>query len=276
MVKFAKLHGAGNDFIAIDGMKEETWDYSELAQKACHRRFGVGADGLLVVKPSDTADCFMLYYNADGSRADMCGNGLRCFVKFVRDSGIVEVDRFKVETFAGVFDVQANIVEGKVKSVNVKMVDAILEPKQIPVDCEGERFIQQKITVSGKEVEVSSVLVGVPHTMVFVDDVDMDEVLTLGPKIEKHAVFPEGTNVNFVKVVDRENLVVYTWERGCGHTLACGTGICASAYVSNLLGLCDERVAVESPGGRLYIEIKDGVIYMDGPAVKICEGILEV
>ncbi len=276
MVKFAKLHGAGNDFIAIDGMKEETWDYSELAQKACHRRFGVGADGLLVVKPSETADCFMLYYNADGSRANMCGNGLRCFVKFVRDSGIVEADRFKVETFAGVFDVQANTVEGKVKSVNVKMVGAILEPKQIPVDYEGEKFIQQKITVSGREVEVSSVLVGVPHTMVFVDDVDMDEVLTLGPKIEKHAVFPEGTNVNFVKVVDRENLVVYTWERGCGHTLACGTGICASAYVSNLVGLCDERVAVESPGGRLYIEIKDGVIYMDGPAVKICEGILEV
>lgn len=276
MVKFAKLHGAGNDFVAINGMEDETWDYSELAEKACHRRFGVGADGLLVVKPSEKAECFMLYYNADGSRANMCGNGLRCFVKFVRDSGIVKTDRFQVETFAGVFDVDASTEDGKVKSVKVKMGEAVLAPEMIPVDYEGDRFIQQKIAVSGRTVEVSSVLVGVTHTMVFVDDIDMEEVLTLGPEIEKHPIFPEGTNVNFVKVVDRENLVVYTWERGCGHTLACGTGICASAYVSNLVGLSGESVAVESPGGRLYIEIKDGIIYMDGPAVKICEGILEV
>lgn len=276
VIEFIKLHGAGNDFIAIDGEKYIYGDYSEIAQKMCHRRFGIGADGLLVAKPSDVADCCMMYYNSDGTRAKMCGNGLRCFVKYVHDTGLVDKDEFEVETLAGIIKVRANVEDGKVVSVRADMGRAELSPEKIPVDYAGSDFLSKTIEVDGQQINISAALVGVPHAVIYVDTIDMEKVTTLGPKIENHSIFPDRTNVNFVKVVDKSNLKVATWERGCGYTLACGTGICASAYISNILGLVSESVNVESEGGKLKIDIIDGLIYMDGPAVKICEGVMEV
>ena len=276
MIEFVKLHGAGNDFIAIDGEKYIYEDYSEIARKMCHRRFGIGADGLLVAKHSSVADCCMVYYNSDGSRAKMCGNGLRCFVKYVHDTGLVAKTEFDVETLAGTIRVQAKVQDGNVVSVKADMGRAELSPEKIPVNSSDGDFLNKSIKVDGDDINISAVLVGVPHAVVYVDAIDMETVKRLGPRIENHSIFPERTNVNFVEVVDKNNLKVATWERGCGYTLACGTGICASAYVSNVLGLSSESVNVESEGGKLKIDIIDGLIYMDGPAVKICEGVMEV
>lgn len=276
MIEFVKLHGAGNDFIAIDGEKYVYEDYSEIARKMCHRRFGIGADGLLVAKHSSVADCCMVYYNSDGSRAKMCGNGLRCFVKYVHDTGLVAKTEFDVETLAGTIRVQAAVQDGNVVSVKADMGRAELSPEKIPVNSSDGDFLNKAIEVDGYDMNISAVLVGVPHAVVYVDTIDMETVKRLGPRIENHSIFPERTNVNFVEVVDKNNLKVATWERGCGYTLACGTGICASAYVSNVLGLSSESVNVESEGGKLKIDIIDGLIYMDGPAVKICEGVMEV
>lgn len=276
MIEFVKLHGAGNDFIAIDGEKYVYEDYSEIARKMCHRRFGIGADGLLVAKHSSVADCCMVYYNSDGSRAKMCGNGLRCFVKYVHDTGLVAKTEFDVETLAGTIRVQAKVQDGNVVSVKADMGRAELSPEKIPVNSSDGDFLNKAIEVDGYDMNISAVLVGVPHAVVYVDTIDMETVKRLGPRIENHSIFPERTNVNFVEVVDKNNLKVATWERGCGYTLACGTGICASAYVSNVLGLSSESVNVESEGGKLKIDIIDGLIYMDGPAVKICEGVMEV
>jgi len=276
VIEFVKLHGAGNDFIAIDGEKYVYEDYSEIARKMCHRRFGIGADGLLVAKHSSVADCCMVYYNSDGSRAKMCGNGLRCFVKYVHDTGLVAKTEFDVETLAGTIRVQAAVQDGNVVSVKADMGRAELSPEKIPVNSSDGDFLNKAIEVDGYDMNISAVLVGVPHAVVYVDTIDMETVKRLGPRIENHSIFPERTNVNFVEVVDKNNLKVATWERGCGYTLACGTGICASAYVSNVLGLSSESVNVESEGGKLKIDIIDGLIYMDGPAVKICEGVMEV
>jgi len=276
VIEFVKLHGAGNDFIAIDGEKYVYEDYSEIARKMCHRRFGIGADGLLVAKHSSVADCCMVYYNSDGSRAKMCGNGLRCFVKYVHDTGLVAKTEFDVETLAGTIRVQAKVQDGNVVSVKADMGRAELSPEKIPVNSSDGDFLNKAIEVDGYDMNISAVLVGVPHAVVYVDTIDMETVKRLGPRIENHSIFPERTNVNFVEVVDKNNLKVATWERGCGYTLACGTGICASAYVSNVLGLSSESVNVESEGGKLKIDIIDGLIYMDGPAVKICEGVMEV
>jgi len=276
VIEFVKLHGAGNDFIAIDGEKYIYEDYSEIARKMCHRRFGIGADGLLVAKHSSVADCCMVYYNSDGSRAKMCGNGLRCFVKYVHDTGLVDKAEFDVETLAGTIRVQAKVQDGNVISVKADMGRAELSPEKIPVNSSDGDFLNKSIEVDGDNINISAVLVGVPHAVVYVDTIDMETVKRLGPRIENHRIFPERTNVNFVEVVDKNNLKVATWERGCGYTLACGTGICASAYISNVLGLSSESVNVESEGGKLKIDIIDGLIYMDGPAVKICEGVMEV
>ncbi|OPJ56899.1 diaminopimelate epimerase [Alkalithermobacter paradoxus] len=274
-MKFWKLHGAGNDFIVIDDRENKVNDYSYLAKKVCHRHFGVGADGLLIIKKSDDYDCKMLYYNCDGSQAKMCGNGIRCFAKFAYENNIVDKENFDVETLAGTQQIRLNILNGMVDSVKVNIGKPNFNPKHIPVDTNKEKFINEDIIVDNKKINISTVLLGVPHTVVFVDEINKDQVLKYGELIEKHNIFPQNTNVNFVKVIDEENIVVSTWERGCGYTLACGTGISASAFIANYLGKTSNKVNVVSEGGKLFIEIIDDIVYMQGPAVKICEGILE-
>ncbi|WP_270504982.1 diaminopimelate epimerase [Paraclostridium sordellii] len=276
-MNFWKLHGVGNDFIAIDGRFDniDSNDYSDLAKRVCHRHFGIGADGLLVVKNSDVCDVEMVYYNSDGSRANMCGNGLRCFCKFVYDNNIVNENEFTVYTLDGVKKISLNIYNDKINTIRVNMGKANFNPKNIPVNTDKEVFINEKLVVDNKEFLVSSVLMGVPHTIVFVDEINIKDIYSYGELIEKNKVFPQNTNVNFVKIDDRDNIKVYTWERGCGYTLGCGTGMTASVIVANYLDKVDNIVNVSSEGGTVKIEILDDV-YMIGNAVKICEGTLEV
>lgn len=276
-MNFWKLHGVGNDFIAIDGRFDniDSNDYSDLAKRVCHRHFGIGADGLLVVKNSDVCDVEMVYYNSDGSRANMCGNGLRCFCKFVYDNNIVNENEFTVYTLDGVKKISLNIYNDKINTIRVNMGKANFNPKNIPVNTDKEVFINEKLVIDNKEFLVSSVLMGVPHTIVFVDEINKKDIYSYGELIEKNKVFPRNTNVNFVKIDDRDNIKVYTWERGCGYTLGCGTGMTASVIVANYLDKVDNIVNVSSEGGTVKIEILDDV-YMIGNTVKICEGTLEV
>lgn len=276
-MKFWKLHGIGNDFIAIDGRfdgKKEN-EYSQLAKEVCHRRFSVGADGLLVVKNSKIADVEMVYYNSDGSRAAMCGNGLRCFVKFVYDNNIVNKKEFDVDTLDGIKKINVNTIDNKIDSIKVNMGKGSFSCKDIPVVCDDKIFINEKINILDKEFEISAMLMGVPHAVIFVDDLNLDEVHKYGKEIEKNKIFSQGTNVNFVKVEDNSNISVHTWERGCGYTLGCGTGMTASAVISNYLDKVEKSVNVTSQGGCVKIDIED-FVYMTGPSIKICEGILEV
>ena len=276
-MKFWKLHGIGNDFIAIDGRMDNIKDcnYGNLAQKVCHRRFSVGADGLLVVKNSNDADIKMLYYNSDGTRASMCGNGIRCFVKFIYDNNIIRKKILNIETLDGIKKATVNNVDGKINSITINMGKGSFLSKDIPVKSQNEIFINQDITVLDKTYKMSSMLMGVHHGVVLVDDLNLNEVKKYGELIEKNEIFTNGINVNFVKIEDNKNISVYTWERGCGYTLGCGTGMSASAVICNYLKKVDNSVDVTSQGGTVKIDIKD-FVYMTGPAIKICEGILEV
>ena len=276
-MKFWKLHGIGNDFIAIDG-REDNIDangYSKFAKLVCHRKFSVGADGILVVKNSDNADVEMVYYNSDGSRAAMCGNGLRCFVKFVYDNNIVRKEEFDVYTLDGIKKIKINLKDNEIDSIKVNMGKGSFIPKDIPVATNKDIFINERVQILDKEFYISSINMGVPHTVILVDELNLEEVRKYGREIEKYKIFPEGTNVNFVKVVDKNNITVNTWERGCGYTLGCGTGMTASAVICNYLDKVGKSVNVTSQGGSVKIDIED-FVYMTGPSVKICEGNLEV
>lgn len=277
-MKFWKLQGIGNDFIAIDGRFDNTDadKYGNLAKKVCHRRYSVGADGLLVVKNSDVADLEMVYYNSDGSRAHMCGNGIRCFVKFVYDNNIVNKEEFDVYTLDGIKHIKIKLKDNDIDTIEINMGQYSFDPQDIPVKTSKEIFVNEKIKVLDKDFYVSTILMGVPHTVIFVDEFDMEEIYKYGPLIECHEIFPQKTNVNFVKVIDKNNILVRTWERGCGYTLGCGTGITASVIISNYLNKVNENVNVTSEGGTIRIELKDDFAYMTGGAHKICEGKLEV
>lgn len=276
-MKFWKLHGIGNDFVAIDGRfdNKDASDYSEYAKAVCHRKFSVGADGLLVVKNSDNCDVEMVYYNADGSRAAMCGNGLRCFVKFVYDNNIVRKEEFSVNTLDGIKKVKINLKGEEIDTIKVNMGNGSFLCEDIPAISNNKVFIGENIDVLDKNFEVNAMLMGVPHVVILVDDISIEEVCKYGPLLEKNKNFPKGTNVNFVKIEDNNDIIVSTWERGCGYTLGCGTGMTASAIICNYLGKVNKSVNAKSEGGCVKIDIDD-FVYMTGPAVKICEGTLEV
>lgn len=276
-IPFVKMHGEGNDFIMIETLQDVTMDYADLASQVCHRHFGVGADGLMYPEPSDVADIRMTYINADGSPANMCGNGIRCFSKFVSEKGLVANDTFTIETRAGILtaELRRNPATMAVEKVRIDMGKATFDCQAIPVaisnkdECLNETIILE----DGSSVELSSVLMGVPHTIVYRNDVHWHDITTQGREIESLSMFPNRTNVNFVQVLDRGHILVDTWERGAGHTLACGTGVCASVVISNKLGKTDSKVQVKVPGGALEIEImEDGTVYMTGGAVNIAKG----
>lgn len=265
---------AGNDFVLFNGFKYSIDDYEELAKKACDRHFSVGGDGIMVCEKSEIADIKMIYYNSDGSRGEMCGNGIRCFSKFVYDNGLVKDKIFTVETLAGIKTIWLETDEqDKVKSVKVNMGYPIFDPDKIPVNIDKEKVISETINIDGKEMFFSTILVGVPHTIIFVDDIDDIDVNELGRKIETHSMFPKKTNVNFIEVVDRKNINIYTWERGAGRTLGCGTGSCASVVMGNMLGKLDDVVNVKTEGGNLQVQLEANYeIYMKGGAQTICVG----
>lgn len=269
---FYKMQGAGNDFVFVEDFNNEIKDECGLAKKLCDRHFGIGADGLVIVRNSDVAKAKMVIINADGSRANMCGNAIRCFGKYVYEHKIVTETKFPVETGDGVKVIEIILDEDKVKYVRVYMGTASYDAKDIPLN-EVENLIDTEINVNDKSYRVTTVLMGVPHTVIFETDREYD-VLNEGPVLEKFKYFKEGSNINFVKVIDDTHIRVNTWERGAGFTLACGTGCSASVVVAKKLGLVDKdkEISVKAPGGELIIEVIGEDVYMKGPAEVSFEG----
>jgi len=274
-LEFKKMHGLGNDFIVVDGRKEVIDNPSAVSQEICNRHTGVGADGFIIAAPSNRADVRMRYFNSDGSEGEMCGNGIRCFARYVVEEYIVKGTDITVETLAGIMKPVVVMDErGDVKSIIVDMGKPILDPGEIPVDYQADRFLDIPVQIEGKNYMLSSVGMGVPHTVVYTDSLENVDVEGLGMVIENHAIFPRKTNVNFVQVENRNKIKVRTWERGAGKTLACGTGCCSSVVVSSLVGKTDKKVEVELPLGKLTVEWhENGQVYMEGPAVNICRGV---
>ena len=270
-MQFTKVHGLGNDFIILDG-RTESRDYPALARKLCHRQTGIGADGLLIIEYSDVADIRMRIVNEDGSEAEMCGNGIRCFAKYVYQQKIVDKTEFAVETLAGIMRPKLVMQGADVTGVTVDMGEPVLECAEIPVVGEG-RCVGREMTVQGHTLRYTTVLVGVPHTLIYVDDPTDKKWMNMGWDIEHASVFPKRSNVNFAKVVDDHTLEMRTFERGCGPTLACGTGACSAAVASYLNGRTGRSVDINIELGTLHIDwAEDNHVYMTGPAEIVFTG----
>ncbi|MCS7186098.1 MAG: diaminopimelate epimerase [Armatimonadetes bacterium] len=275
---FVKMHGIGNDFVVIGALDELPLPEDRLSDFAlfvCDRHFGVGADGVIWVLPSQVADFKMRIFNPDGSEAEMCGNGIRCAAKWFYDRDYAKGSAIRVETLAGIKTVWVQGRGGKAIAVTVDMGEPIFEPSLIPTKLgEGSEAIEVPLDVEGFGTYlVSAVSMGNPHCVAFVNDVDNFPVEKVGPQIEHHPAFPKRTNVEFVQILSRSEMKVRVWERGAGLTLACGTGACASLAVSARIGKTDRKAAVHLPGGTLTIEWRDdGRIYMTGPAVEVFRG----
>ena len=276
-ILFSKVHGLGNDFILIDARSADPRNYCELAPVLCHRHTGIGADGLLLVLNSDCADIRMRIINSDGSEAEMCGNGIRAFSKYVFENSIVAKQNLSVETLAGIIHPKVILdASGTVNGICVDMGEPVWDCKSIPV-VGTDTFLNQELTVWDKSFRVSSVLVGVPHTVVPVDDLDSIDVDKYGAAIEHASIFPRKTNVNFVQVLDRNNIRVRTWERGCGRTLCCGTGSSSTVAVCARNGLTDRLVNVQVELGHLHIEWRENNhLFMTGPAETVFSGEIEI
>lgn len=269
-MRITKMHGLGNDFIVFFDNGNTEFNVTDMAQRLCNRHTGIGADGLVIVMPSDIADVRMRIINSDGSEAEMCGNGIRCFAKYAYDRKIIDKEEFTVETLAGIMTPTIIADNGVAKLVKVNMGKPTFSAKNIPMDVEADKVIDYTLDVDGVSYMVSSVLLGVPHTEVFVDDVTTVPLTVLGPMIEKHPLFPKGTNVNFVQVVNENTVKVRTWERGAGATLACGTGSCSSAVMAYEKGFTGRSVDVELYLGTLRVDYdEDGTVYMTGPATEV-------
>jgi diaminopimelate epimerase len=272
-MKFTKMHGLGNDFIFIENLGDKEMDYSALAVKLCHRQLSIGADGIIAVLPSKVADLRMRIINADGSEANMCGNAIRCFGKYAWERGLVKSKTFRIETFAGIIIPEVEVSDGKVIRVKVNMGKPDTNRTSIPMVGDEKDAIQTPIDAAGEKFTITSLLMGVPHSMVFVDDVASVDLHKIGPAIEKHPLFPQKTNVNFVQVLSPTKIKVRTWERGAGATLACGTGSCASAVASVINGHTNHHVFIELQHGQLEIEwTEDGTVYMTGPVEESFSG----
>lgn len=282
LLEFTKMHGLGNDFIVVDDL-DETLDLApEAVVWFCHRNFGIGADGLILVRPSSVpeADFFMFYYNSDGTTAEMCGNGVRCFAKYLVDRELIAEDAtsIRIQTLGGVKPITvARDDDGLMMTATVDMGEPVLEPARIPVNLPGERVIGQEITTPAGEFSVTAVSMGNPHAIIWVDDVDSAPVESVGPLIEADPIFPAKTNVEFAQPVDRGHIRLRVWERGVGETLACGTGACATVVAAVLAGHTDREVTVELPGGELVIRWdSDAHVYMTGPAVEVFRGSVRI
>jgi diaminopimelate epimerase len=271
-MKFWKMHGLGNDYIVIDNRNEKISDTeaAELAQKLCERRFSVGADGLLLVSNSSLVDVKMLIFNADGSEAEMCGNGIRCFAKYCYENNIAKKNELTVETLAGIKRTWLTVEDNTVTSVMVDMGTPTLDRSNIPMLGQGT-CINEDLQVNGEKYKVTCLSVGNPHCVIFVGALDDFPVERVGPKIENHSLFPKRTNVEFVQVLNRNELKVRVWERGCGETLACGTGACVAVVAGNLLRKVGNKVRVHLVGGDLEVEYAER-LFLSGPAEKVFEG----
>ena len=274
-MKFTKMHGIGNDYIYVNCLEETVESPSELARKVSDRHFGIGGDGLILIKSSHVADFKMEMYNADGSRGEMCGNGIRCVGKYVYDKGLTDRTRIFVETLGGIKQLDLTVKEGKAVLIRVDMGSPEFLPKTIPVHMDGETAVNVPLTAGQKEYRVTGVSTGNPHCVTFLkEDIGRLDLKAIGPLFEHHAAFPNRINTEFVNVIDRKTLRMRVWERGSGETLACGTGACAVAAAAVVNGICDEEVLVQLLGGDLKIswDRKENRMYMTGEAEEVFEG----
>ncbi len=283
---FTKMHGTGNDYIYVDLFREVVPDdpsavpnFSALAVRISDRHFGIGSDGLILIAPSEVADCRMIMYNADGSEGAMCGNGIRCVAKYAYDHGIVQTENITVETKSGVKTLKLTVADGAVTYVEVNMGKAVLKPADIPVKAEGENFVSQNLVVDGKEYKATCVSMGNPHCVIFTEGIDDLELEKIGPAFEHHEWFPDRINTEFVEVLDDHTLRMRVWERGSGETISCGTGTCASTVAAVLNGYCSrgEEIEVQIRGGKLYDTYQEnGEVLMKGPAVTVFDGEIDI
>lgn len=274
-MKFTKMHGIGNDYVYVNCFQETVKEPAEVARLVSDRHFGIGSDGLILIRPSKVADCYMEMYNADGSRSAMCGNGIRCVAKYIYDHGLTDKTEVDVETAAGIKHIVLTIRDGKVWKACVDMGEPILAPEKIPVVGEGDRLVHEPIVVNDTEYRMTCVSMGNPHAVVFLEEnLDTLEIEKIGPAFENHERFPERVNTEFMNVIDRQTMQLRVWERGSGETWACGTGTCASVVASVLNGLTERKVLVHLLGGDLEIHWneEDNHVYMTGPATEVFEG----
>lgn len=282
-MKFTKMHGCGNDYVYVDCTKEVIPDIEATAIRVSDRHFGIGSDGLILIKSSEVADFEMDMYNADGSRGKMCGNGIRCVAKYVYDHGLTNKTKITVDTQAGIKTLQLTVCDGKVSKVRVDMGEPVLIPQEIPVkasvlglaDDRREAIVAQPFTVANSSYDITCVSMGNPHCITFIDeDVRSFPLESIGPLFEKHELFPEGVNTEFVNIIDKEHLRMRVWERGSGETLACGTGACAVAVASYLNGFTGRNVDIELMGGHLEIAYDEATnhVFMTGPATEVFSG----
>jgi len=266
-----KMHGLGNDFVCMDHfLFSPEMDYPEMARRLCHRQLGVGGDGLIVILSSDIADGRMRIFNPDGSEPEMCGNGIRCFARYMYDAGYAQKSCLTVETLAGVLTIDLDIADGNVQGATVNMGEPCLNPVDIPVLAGSDLVVEEEMEVCNRKLTFTAVSMGNPHCVIFVKDLNDLEFDILGPAIEKHPLFPKKTNVEFVRVDNPNEITLKVWERGAGPTLACGTGACAAVVAAVLEGRTQREVQVHLPGGDLWIQwCEDNQVLMTGPAVYV-------
>ena len=284
MINFTKMEGLGNDYVYINCTKHDISNASQLAKIISDRHFGIGSDGLILIKNSKKADFRMQMFNSDGTEAEMCGNGIRCVGKYVFDKGLTDKTTLKIETLAGIKKLKLNVENGKVKTVKVDMGEPILENNLIPIK-DGKiykskdeiQFYKVNIEIDGDLKELTCISMGNPHSIVFTKDIERLNIEKYGPIIEVDSHFPNKVNVEFIEIIDKHNIKMRVWERGTGETLACGTGACASVVASVLNEYTERNVTVELLGGKLDIEWnkEDNHVYMTGPAKIVFEGQLD-
>jgi diaminopimelate epimerase len=271
---FSKWHGLGNDFVIINGLEEKINNYDEMAIQVCDRYFGIGADGLVVILPSEAADFQMRIFNSDGSEAEMCGNVTRCIARYVFEYGLTNKKKITLETKAGLIKPELIFMDDVLSTIRVDMGEPRLKRGELPmVGNEDEQVVDEVLEIDGTEHRITGVSMGNPHCILFVDDITGINLSDIGAKIETNAAFPKKTNVEFVQVLNKQNLRMRVWERGAGVTMACGTGACATLVAAVLNGKTDRQATVELDGGQLLIEWgPDNHIYMSGPAVEVFRG----
>lgn len=285
-LNFTKMEGLGNDYVYVNCFKETVENPSELSKRVSDRHFGIGSDGLILIKPSDVADFTMEMYNADGSQSEMCGNGIRCVGKYVYDYGLTDKEEISVETLAGikylkfVIDRKAPSDRGTVAMVTVNMGEPIFAPSEVPVaiDEDLKQVVDHPVTIDGTSYNITCVSMGNPHCITYVENTDTFPLEEIGPKFESSPLFPRRVNAEFVQVVSRDYLKMRVWERGSGETLACGTGTCATVVASILNGLTEDEVTVRLLGGELIIkwDRETNLVYMTGPARVVFDGVIEI
>lgn len=277
-MKFTKMHGCGNDYVYVNCMEKVLDNPSEISRFVSDRHFGIGSDGLILICPSEIADFRMAMYNADGSEGKMCGNGARCIAKYVYEHGLTDKEQISLETKSGIKYLDLTIKDNMVSLVKVNMGTPILEPSQIPVITNVEKFIDQPLRVLDADYSVTCVSMGNPHAVVFVEDTENFDIVKYGPAFENHTAFPERINTEFVQVLSRNEINMRVWERGSGETLACGTGTCAAVVACVLNDKTDSEVIVHLLGGDLFIKYDrdEKTVWMTGPAKTVFEGEIEL